>query len=477
MDKVQFNQQKVSMRKVVKKAKVRIIHQLTRQIQRLNKKSGSEQQVEKNKRRSARLGAEIEALKKFTIDQITAAAVITTETYEDVCKKPDASAEERAMARFANYDVIKKKVAEFKDLVKPEFLRIGKRSKRKMNRELREAMAKKEDEEGSNDEEGSDGGSDAEDSEENVDGNKSVGNLEDKLRAEPDDNEEEEEDGEDENEGDIEAQSDEEKSDLSVIKKSMSPSKSVKLISNRTKTQGRDTVKPVQTKKPPPKATPTAVADQESVPSVRKQPKKSSFFASVKEGADVDPDEGISSGDDDKEAKSKELANKFKNISAELKMNTSIKDFLRTRTAEGKKSLDSVFMGRLSDTKPMKKQQQSKNRAGQRQRQRRGKMNDPDNKGAKLQAFRKQREKGLRKIAAVDQPNVVKSSERPVRLVPGVNCFRNKMGTGHDSQQSKQPQKKQEEKLHPSWEAKRRQKEQDSKIVKFEGKKITFGDD
>ena len=57
-------------------------------------------------------------------------------------------------------------------------------------------------------------------------------------------------------------------------------------------------------------------------------------------------------------------------------------------------------------------------------------MNDPDNKGAKLQAFKKQRERGQRKIAAVDQPNVVKSSERPVRLVPGVNCFRNKMGTG-----------------------------------------------
>ena len=36
---------------------------------------------------------------------------------------------------------------------------------------------------------------------------------------------------------------------------------------------------------------------------------------------------------------------------------------------------------------------------------------------------------------------------------------------------------KKEEKLHPSWEAKRRKTELESKPVEFQGKKITFDDD
>ena len=33
-----------------------------------------------------------------------------------------------------------------------------------------------------------------------------------------------------------------------------------------------------------------------------------------------------------------------------------------------------------------------------------------------------------------------------------------------------------EEKLHPSWEAKRKRKEQESKITEFQGKKMKFDD-
>ncbi len=53
-------------------------------------------------------------------------------------------------------------------------------------------------------------------------------------------------------------------------------------------------------------------------------------------------------------------------------------------------------------------------------------------------------------------------------------CF-----TGKWSEIQRQPPTKAPavEKLHPSWEAKRKKKEQEAKPVTFEGKKITFDDD
>ena len=48
--------------------------------------SGSAEQVKKNKDRAERLGAEISAIKKFTPDEVTKAAVKSKKTFEEVCK-------------------------------------------------------------------------------------------------------------------------------------------------------------------------------------------------------------------------------------------------------------------------------------------------------------------------------------------------------------------------------------------------------
>ncbi|XP_072032140.1 uncharacterized protein [Amphiura filiformis] len=449
MDKVQFNQQVVGMRKVIKQVKVRVIHQLTRQIQKLQKKSGSAQQVEKNKRRADRLGAEIEYIKKFSADEVTKAAINCKKTVEDVCKQPDASARDRAMARLANYGHIQSKVSQFKDMVESEFFKMGKRKSRKIKKEAAEARFKKEEED---DQEKSNTDKDSEEDD-------SDGNSESKLDSSGDDDMAKDQT---EDQGSEESES----ADVSLSKSSAVSKKTVHEMTDSSTTAAKSQ-KSIRTN-------PVAV-DLDEKPVIKRK-SKSSFFASGDvDDDDADQDEGISSGED--KLTSQNLVADFKGFASEMKTNESIKDFLKSRTAEGKKTLDSVFMGRLSEKKPRGGNQQRKqNRAGQRERQRKGKMKDPTNKNKSYSANDSKQTKPPRKVPMVDRPNVVRPASSAEKMVPGINCFRNKMNPGKSSEMSKQAPKA-SEKLHPSWEAKRKKKEQEAKPVAFEGKKITFDDD
>ncbi|XP_074711416.1 serum response factor-binding protein 1 isoform X1 [Strix uralensis] len=113
-----LNNEVVKMRKDVKKARVLTIRRLTRHIGKLKLKRGSEDLKLKNQKRVERLIEEIHAMKEIKPDEVTRLALRTEINFESVCKKPNCTATERAIARLATHPILKAKFAELKAAVK-----------------------------------------------------------------------------------------------------------------------------------------------------------------------------------------------------------------------------------------------------------------------------------------------------------------------------------------------------------------------
>ncbi|NXJ02393.1 SRFB1 protein, partial [Psophia crepitans] len=110
--------QVVKMRKDVKKARVLTIRRLTRHIGKLKLKKGSEDMKLKNQKRVERLIEEIHAMKEIKPDEVTRLALRTEVNFESVCKKPNCTATERAIARLATHPILKPRFVELKAAVK-----------------------------------------------------------------------------------------------------------------------------------------------------------------------------------------------------------------------------------------------------------------------------------------------------------------------------------------------------------------------
>ncbi|NXC64383.1 SRFB1 protein, partial [Aleadryas rufinucha] len=110
--------QVVKMRKDVKKARVLTIRRLTRHIGKLKLKKGSEDMKLKNQKRVERLIEEIHAMKEMKPDEVTRLALRTEVNFESVCRKPNCTAAERAMARLATHPTLKPRFLELKAAVK-----------------------------------------------------------------------------------------------------------------------------------------------------------------------------------------------------------------------------------------------------------------------------------------------------------------------------------------------------------------------
>ncbi|NWW83367.1 SRFB1 protein, partial [Climacteris rufus] len=110
--------QVVKMRKDVKKARVLTIRRLTRHIGKLKWKKGSEDLKLKNQKRVERLIEEIHAMKEIKPDEVTRLALGTEVNFESVCRKPNCTATERAMARLATHPTLKPRFVELKAAVK-----------------------------------------------------------------------------------------------------------------------------------------------------------------------------------------------------------------------------------------------------------------------------------------------------------------------------------------------------------------------
>ncbi|XP_030898984.2 serum response factor-binding protein 1 isoform X2 [Melopsittacus undulatus] len=106
------------MRKDVKKARVLTIRKLTRHIGKLKLKRGSEDLKVKNQKRVDRLIEEIHAMKELKPDEVTRLALRTEINFESVCRKPNCTATERAIARLATHPTLKPRFVELKAAVK-----------------------------------------------------------------------------------------------------------------------------------------------------------------------------------------------------------------------------------------------------------------------------------------------------------------------------------------------------------------------
>ncbi|XP_065519106.1 serum response factor-binding protein 1 [Lathamus discolor] len=113
-----LNNEVVKMRKDVKKARVLTIRKLTRHIGKLKLKRGSEDLKVKNQKRVDRLIEEIHAMKELKPDEVTRLALRTEINFESVCRKPNCTATERAIARLATHPTLKPRFVELKAAVK-----------------------------------------------------------------------------------------------------------------------------------------------------------------------------------------------------------------------------------------------------------------------------------------------------------------------------------------------------------------------
>ncbi|XP_077200497.1 serum response factor-binding protein 1 isoform X2 [Paroedura picta] len=106
------------MRREVKKARVLTIRRLTRHIAKLKAKKGTEDAVLKNHKRAQRLLEEIHSMKEIKPDEVTKRALGGEINFELVCKKPDSTAKDRAIARLTTHPLLKTKIADIKAAVK-----------------------------------------------------------------------------------------------------------------------------------------------------------------------------------------------------------------------------------------------------------------------------------------------------------------------------------------------------------------------
>ncbi|KAE8635558.1 hypothetical protein XENTR_v10002659 [Xenopus tropicalis] len=113
-----LNNEVVKLRKDVKKVKVLIIRKLTRHIAKLKSKKGTEELILKNQRRAQRLLEEIHSVKELKPDDVTKTALRKEISFEKVCKKPNSTAEERALARLATHPLLKQKITAIKEAIK-----------------------------------------------------------------------------------------------------------------------------------------------------------------------------------------------------------------------------------------------------------------------------------------------------------------------------------------------------------------------
>ncbi|XP_028633020.1 serum response factor-binding protein 1 isoform X2 [Grammomys surdaster] len=112
-----LNNEVVKMRKEVKRIRVLVIRKLVRSVGRLKSKKGTEEALLKNQRRAQRLLEEIRAMKELKPDVITKSALGDDINFENTCKKPDCTATERAIARLAVHPLLKKKIDVLKAAV------------------------------------------------------------------------------------------------------------------------------------------------------------------------------------------------------------------------------------------------------------------------------------------------------------------------------------------------------------------------
>ncbi|KAK3585321.1 hypothetical protein CHS0354_040270 [Potamilus streckersoni] len=115
MGAVALNNKVVSMRPVVRRAKLFVTRRIIRHIKKLENKKGTPEQVEKNKRKAERLLEEVKIIRHVKPDKVSKYALANTDKFDDVCKQAGTSLETRALCRLSLNPVLQKVVTEFRE--------------------------------------------------------------------------------------------------------------------------------------------------------------------------------------------------------------------------------------------------------------------------------------------------------------------------------------------------------------------------
>ncbi|XP_033224596.1 DNA ligase 1-like [Belonocnema kinseyi] len=114
MGKAEVNQEIILMRPIVRKARVRIIRSLIREINILKVKRGDEKKLIKFKRRANRFREEVEAAKKIKDDEVSDFGLVNTRSLYSILDDVTSDAHTRVIAKFADFPELKQRIAEFK---------------------------------------------------------------------------------------------------------------------------------------------------------------------------------------------------------------------------------------------------------------------------------------------------------------------------------------------------------------------------
>uniref|UniRef100_UPI0037E90EC3 serum response factor-binding protein 1 n=1 Tax=Semicossyphus pulcher TaxID=241346 RepID=UPI0037E90EC3 len=113
-----LNNEVVKMRREVKRVRALIIRKLTRQIRALKKKKGKDTEIERNQRRAARLLEEIHAMKVISPDLVTKTALHKNLNFIQLCQNPKSTISDRAVTRIATHPQFNKRIEEIKAALK-----------------------------------------------------------------------------------------------------------------------------------------------------------------------------------------------------------------------------------------------------------------------------------------------------------------------------------------------------------------------
>ncbi|CAI6367158.1 unnamed protein product [Macrosiphum euphorbiae] len=114
LSKISLNNQIVTMRHIVRKSKVHTIHKLTREAKKLKEKKGSEEQLIKNKKKADRFISELMVIKKLNDDDVTKYALQNEVPSAKILNSIDITLETRALARLAGHKFIIDEVQKFR---------------------------------------------------------------------------------------------------------------------------------------------------------------------------------------------------------------------------------------------------------------------------------------------------------------------------------------------------------------------------
>ncbi|XP_076627827.1 uncharacterized protein LOC143345015 [Colletes latitarsis] len=113
--RTEINNEIVLLRQHVRQARICVVNKLIREAKRLRTNRGSEKQLEKNKNKADKFLREVFALKRIKDDEISKFGIVNLEYLQEILQNSQTEDESRAMTKVVSYKSLKEKIIEFKE--------------------------------------------------------------------------------------------------------------------------------------------------------------------------------------------------------------------------------------------------------------------------------------------------------------------------------------------------------------------------